>query len=189
MLRTRLAQGSLARESQLAHAFPHPLALRRRWSWSAVCVWCRSGRACAGSFGRCWRCPPGAWRARHGRPIAVYQAVKVSLVENGQTLPANAPVSQSVRARSHGVRVPPRAKVPSLVAELRIHAPGRPDVLFQAGPRTIERSTREPIVVLPLGAFGRSGRSREHASRSRFATPAASTRVWSGIRPRAARSI
>ncbi|MBN9164435.1 MAG: hypothetical protein BGO98_46730 [Myxococcales bacterium 68-20] len=73
--------------------------------------------------------------------IAVYQAVKVSLVSEGATVVPNAPViaKRPALVRLHA-KAPLSTKVPKLVAELRVRNPGQPDVVLQSGPR-------------PLGAF------------------------------------
>lgn len=70
--------------------------------------------------------------------IAVYQAVKVSLVSEGQSVVPNAPVipKRPALVRMHA-KLPPRTKVPKLTAELRVRAPGQPDVVLTSGPRSI----------------------------------------------------
>jgi len=70
--------------------------------------------------------------------IAVYQAVKVSLVSGGKAAVPNAPVipNRPALVRLHA-KLPPRVTVPKLTAELRIRAPGKPDVVVVQGPRSI----------------------------------------------------
>jgi len=70
--------------------------------------------------------------------IAVYQAVKVSLVTEAQAVAPNAPVipKRPALVRIH-TKLPPRVKVAKLTAELRIRAPGQPDLVLVNGPRSI----------------------------------------------------
>lgn len=70
--------------------------------------------------------------------IAVYQAVKVSLVTEAQPVTPNAPVipKRPALVRVH-TKLPPRVKVPKLTADLRIRAPGQPDIVLTNGPRSI----------------------------------------------------
>lgn len=70
--------------------------------------------------------------------IAVYQAVKVSLVSEGATVAPNAPViaKRPALVRLHA-KIPARTKVPKLTAELRVRNPGQPDVVLLSGPRTL----------------------------------------------------
>jgi hypothetical protein len=70
--------------------------------------------------------------------IAIYQAVKVSLVSDGAVVTPNAPVLAKRPALLRvGTKIPARAKVNKLTADLRIKAPGQPDVVLTIGPRDI----------------------------------------------------
>ena len=71
--------------------------------------------------------------------ISVYQAVKVSLVSKAEPVVPNAPViaKRPALVRIY-TKVPPGTKIAKLSAELRIRAPGRPDLVLVNGPRKIE---------------------------------------------------
>ncbi len=79
--------------------------------------------------------------------IAVYQAVKVSLVSGGQPTVPNAPVipKRPALVRVHA-KVPPRVKVPKLTAELRVRRPGQPDVVLVNESRTIASFREEELL-------------------------------------------
>ena len=70
--------------------------------------------------------------------LAVYQAVKVSLVSEGTTVVPKAPViaKRPALVRLHA-KVPLRTKVPKLTAELRVRTPGQADIVLLSGPRTL----------------------------------------------------
>lgn len=72
--------------------------------------------------------------------IAVYQGVKVSLVHGAERVEPNAPVipDRPALIRMH-TRIPLGSKVPKLTAELRVRAPGQPDLVLVSGPRNIVR--------------------------------------------------
>lgn len=70
--------------------------------------------------------------------VAVYQGVKVTLVNAGAVVPPNAPVvpGRPALVRVHA-RTPPRTKTFRLVAELHVQVPGEPDVVVVDLPRTL----------------------------------------------------
>jgi hypothetical protein len=71
--------------------------------------------------------------------VAVYQGVKVTLVEDGTPAHARAPIipGRPALVRIHARGTKGRVKQ-SLVAELHVKVPGRPDVVVRDGPRKIE---------------------------------------------------
>lgn len=70
--------------------------------------------------------------------VAVYQGVKVTLVDEAALAKVNSPIipKRPALVRVHA-RVPPKTKVPRLSAELRIVTPGKKDVVVTDGPRTV----------------------------------------------------
>ncbi len=71
--------------------------------------------------------------------IAVYQGAKVSLVSDEQTVVPKAPVipKRPALVRVHA-KVPLGTKVPKLSAELRVRAPGQPDLVLTNESRAIQ---------------------------------------------------
>lgn len=80
--------------------------------------------------------------------VAVYQGVKVTLVDEGSVVAENAPVipGRPALVRIHA-RTVPRTKVPRLTAELRMHVPGREDVVVIDGPRTLTPAVEDGIIT------------------------------------------
>jgi hypothetical protein len=84
--------------------------------------------------------PPAFTQVLSIDQIAVYQAVKVSLVSEGTTVTPNAPVIPKRPALVRvGTKTPAGTKLNKLAAELRIQAPGQPDLVLQRGPRVVRR--------------------------------------------------
>jgi hypothetical protein len=79
--------------------------------------------------------------------IAVYQGVKVTLVEEASVATSNVPVvpGRPALVRVHA-RPLPGKKVSRLTAELRLHVPGRDDVVLVDGPRTLTPAVDEGVL-------------------------------------------
>jgi hypothetical protein len=87
--------------------------------------------------------------------IAVYQGVKVTLLDNGQVTAPNAPVvpGRPALVRIHAKTAPPPAgtatprKPIRLKAELRVHVDGEQDIVLTDGPRTLTATLDEATIT------------------------------------------
>jgi hypothetical protein len=87
--------------------------------------------------------------------IAVYQGVKVTLLDGGQVTEPNAPVvpGRPALVRVHAKTAPPPAgtsmprKPIRLKAELRVHVDGEKDIVLTDGPRTLTPTLDEATIT------------------------------------------
>jgi hypothetical protein len=70
--------------------------------------------------------------------VAVYQGVKVTLIDDAAlATPGSAIIPKRPALVRIHARLPPKAKVPRLTAELHIETPGKKEVVLTDGPRTV----------------------------------------------------